>query len=235
MSLITIAQRVADEVGLPRPSQIATGTDQLARQMFALANSTIEELSEDDWPSLRNTHTFNTVIGQQSYSLPADFLRMSPDTAYAEAQKYRMKGSSSPADWRKSRVFGNISSKYEFLLSNFPYKFHLTPTPSVVEAMVFDYVRNVNVLDVDGVSYKQYFTTDTDTPLVPELVVRLGLKWRIKHAKGLDYSEDYNRYEASRKTQLAQMLAYGAIPVAVRHHNEIPELTDGYVPENGYG
>lgn len=75
---------------------------------------------------------------------------------------------------------------------------------------------------------------DDDTSLVPERLVRMGLKWRIKHAKGLDYSEDFNVYENARKTEYSQMLDLDDIPVSVRAV-VTTGLADPTVAENGFG
>jgi hypothetical protein len=235
VALLTSATRVADEVGLTRPTALAASSDQLARQMFALANATLEELSEKDWPILVERYEFNTVVDQAEYSLPADFKRQIADTAYLASAYYEMRGSLTPAEWERRRSgLPSYIGRYRYRVFGNPLQLHMTPAPQTVESVVLEYISNKLATDVNGAPVELY-TSDTDVSVVPEELVRMGLKWRIKHAKGLDYSEDYNRYDSACKTRMAHELNLGAMPVAQRSYADTPELGDGYVPETGFG
>lgn len=235
MTLLTVAQRVADEVGLPRPSAVATGTDQLSRQMFALANAVLEELGEINWPVLEIPYQFNTVAGQSQYALPNDFDREVSDTAYLSTLYYELRGSLTPAEWHRRRSgLPSYTGRYRYRTFGNPLKINITPVPQTVETVTLEYVTTNYAKDTNGVAIPLY-SADNDVSLMPEELVRMGLKWRIKHAKGLDYSEDYNKYERTRKTLFAQQLNLGSVPVAQRTLADTPELGGGYVPEVGYG
>jgi hypothetical protein len=235
MSLLTISIQVADSVGLPRPSAVASSTDQLPRQMLALANETLEELCEMDWPLLEVTHTFNTVANQDTYALPANFNRIVTDSAYVASQYYALRGSLSSADWYRNRnSLPSQIGRYKFRIFGNPLSIVLTPKPMTVENIVLEYVTSNRVKDTGG-NFAQNYTADTDVSIIPESVVRKGLKWRIKHAKGLDYSEDFNDYEITKQRVFAQQLAAGSMPVAFRNMIDVPELPNGFVPEFGYG
>jgi hypothetical protein len=62
----------------------------------------------------------------------------------------------------------------------------------------------------------------------------MGLKWRIKHAKGLEFSADLAEYEAVVAREFAAALAQPALGVGFSRHSDGP-LTQGYTPENGFG
>jgi hypothetical protein len=57
---------------------------------------------------------------------------------------------------------------------------------------------------VDGTTYKQYFTLDTDTFLVPEELCIAGLRWRWKKEKGFEYAEDFRSYEMQVKDAMSR-------------------------------
>lgn len=235
MSLLSIAKRVTDEVGLPTPSAVATGTDQLARQLFALANATLEELGRMNWPCLQPSYEFTTVINQESYPVPPDFKRFVTDTAWLSTLYYQMRGSLTAAEWTQRRNgLPSLAGRYRFRAFGDPFQISITPVPQLVETVVMEYVTTYLAKDVDGIPLPLY-ESDSDVARVPEELVRMGLKWRIKHAKGLDYSEDYNKYEENKAILLAQQLNLGSVAVAYRWNAETPELGDGYVPEQGYG
>jgi hypothetical protein len=83
MSLLTIAQNVADFTGFERPSTVVGNTDPIARQLFAFINREGKQLMRsNNWPVLLKEHTFNTVNGTQSYDLPTDYDRSVGSTMY---------------------------------------------------------------------------------------------------------------------------------------------------------
>lgn len=235
MSLLNIATSVADAVGLPRPSAIASSTDQLARQMFALANEVLEDLHYLDWPILEIPYSFNTVIGQESYNLPTDWERSINDTAYIASQYYNMRGSLTSNDWQRNKnALPSQIGRYKYKIYGNPLKIYIHPVPMTVETIVLEYITSNKAQNTVGTFIPQ-FAADTDTPIVPESLVRKGLKWKIKHAKGMEYGEDFNDYERSKQTLFAQQLDIGAIPVALRRMIDIPEVPNGYIPEFGFG
>lgn len=236
MSLLTICQDVADVIGLTRPAAIITGTDQLSRQMLGLAKETLEELCFMDWPVLEITYSFNTIANQASYALPSDFRREVGDTVYAASQYYGVRGSLTASDWARQR--GSLPDfwRYKFRIFGYPRVLQISPTPQVVENFILEYQTENRVVQTSG-TLKSTFFDDTDTPLVPEDLVKRGLKWRVRRAKGLDYSEEFDDYELARSQRLSQALSLGSMPVANRSPFDGTEigLVGGYVPETGFG
>lgn len=238
MTLLSVAQRVADEVGLPRPTSVASSSDQLSRQMLALANATLEELGRLNWPELETAHSFPTVIGQVPYSTPADYARFATDTAYISTQYYMVRGALSAREWALRRNgMSSLTGWARYRVFGYPPKIQFVPAPTTVQTVVIEYISKYLVLDVDGVTRKQWYVLDTDTCVLSEELVRLGLKWRIKHAKGLEYSEDYNAYRERISTTLAEGLNLGSTPVAFRSPFGDDSYNMGfpYVPDTGYG
>jgi hypothetical protein len=234
MTLISTIQRVADAVGLPRPAS-TTSQDQLARQMLALANEVIEDLADMEWPVLQAEYQFPTVVNQEAYALPANFKEFIRETAYNASVYYNIRGGITPAEWQlnKQRLL-QPTGRFKMRIMGDPPMMHIVPLPQVVENIVYEYKTNSLVRDESG-TLKQLFTQDNDTARVPEEVVRKGIKWKIKHAKGLDYAEDYNDYQATKSTLLAKAMQLGSVPVSNRYYADIPELGEGYVPQTGYG
>jgi hypothetical protein len=226
---------VADEVGLPRPNAVATGTAQLERQMFALANTTLKEMGRYNWPMLQTVFEFPTVIGQETYAVPADLKRFITDTAYVASLYYQMRGSLTGAEWEKRRnQLPSAAGRYRYRVFGSPYMINIQPIPQLVEQIVMEYFSSFLALDGSNIPIPLY-GNDADMPRMPEEIVQLGVKWRIKHAKGLDYSQDFNEYYAELRKVLAQRLGLGSVAVAYRWNAETPELGDGYIPEQGFG
>lgn len=235
MSLISICQETADVIGLTRPAAIISGTDALARQMLGFCKETLEELSIMDWPTLQVGYSFPTVAAQAAYALPADFGREIGDSVFGQARYSQLRGSLTPADWARQRNVLPGLGFYRFRIFGNPLKINLTPTPQGVENVVFEYQSLNRVVTVATGAFKSSYTDDTDVSVVPEDLVKKGLKWRVRRAKGLDYSEEFDDYEMTRTQRLAQALQLGSMPVAYRSPYSDDGLPMGYVPENGYG
>lgn len=234
MSLLSICRDVADVIGLTRPAAIMTGPDQLSRQMLGFAKETLEELGFMDWPILEVAYSFNTVVSQSQYALPVDFGRAITDTMYAASRYEQLRGSLTPGDWARQRNNTPELGRFRFRIFGNPQMLNISPTPTVVEAFVMEYQTINRVTQVGGAFQSTYFSDD-DVSLVPEDLMKKGLKWRLRRAKGLDYSEEFDDYETARTSRLAQQLAFGSIPISNRSPYDTYEPGSMYVRENGYG
>lgn len=71
---------------------------------------------------------------------------------------------------------------------------YITPPPTAGQTLAFPYMSKNWVRPVSG-SDKAAFTLDTDTALIPERLITLGIIWRYKASKGFDYAEAMATYE----------------------------------------
>lgn len=235
MSLLSICQDTADVIGLTRPTAIVTGTDQLSRQMLGYAKKTLEELSIMDWPVLEVPYSFNTVADQSAYALPSDFYREAGDTVFGKARYSQLRGSLTPGDWARQRNILPALGFYRFRIFGNPPQLNLNPTPTVAEEIVFEY-QSLNRVYTLGGGFSVTFEDDTDVPVVPEHLVKLGLEWRMRRTKGMDYTEEFNDYEMKRAQVLGQKLQMGSMAVAYKGPYDGEDyIGRGYVPETGYG
>jgi hypothetical protein len=235
MTLLSTAQRACDVAGLPRPAALLSSTDPFNRQVLALAIEVLDELCLMNWPILNVPYTFNTVANQSQYDLPEDFKREMGDTMYAASQYTQLRGSLTPADWARQRdTLQAQYGRYRYRIFGLPLKINVSPTPTAVEALTFEYQTTYKVQQADT-TYKNTFFADSDVPLVDEDLFYSGLKWRLRRVKGLDYSEEFNEYEVDKAKRLAQALQLGSMPVSYRYPYDVPDGLGFYIPENGYG
>lgn len=236
MSLLSIAQSVCDEIGLPRPNTIASNSDQLARQLFSLANKELRELSKGhDWPALVRENTFNTVALQQDYNGPADFRRLVAGTAFRSTDYWQLRGSLTPQEWQR-RKSGLLQEIYHvsFRLYEKPMRIRLLPVPASVEAYVYEYLTSYFAYSSAGAAQAGY-VLDDDVSAVDEDLVQLGLMWRLKLAKGLEYAEDRNEYDLAVPREYSKATASDPIRISERPLRANPEITEGFVRGDGYG
>lgn len=239
MSLSSVCTNVLRETGFSVPSAFAASTDAQAQQLVAIANTELEFLSEEyDWPHLETEYTFDTVVDQNEYAMPSDFRKLVSDTLYDTTEYYRIKGSVDASTFMLLK-HGNIGTlpKTRFRTiydADGDPKISLVATPNTVRSLVMLYQRNTFARSAAGAA-KTSYTADDDVSAVPENLIKLGVKWRFRRAKGLDYSAELAEYNARVQTQLAKYRNSGSIQVGGNEYLEDYGLTSGYVPENGFG
>jgi hypothetical protein len=202
VSLLTACQAVVKETGIgDSPATIISNTDPAAVQLNALAERCAKRIAKMNWQRMIREQTITTVASTEEYALPSDWARYIGETAWDSTSYWQMRGAITPQAWQalKRGIVTLVTARKQFRLRG--NKVLVIPTPSAVETLIIEYVRNTPWVAVDGTTYRAAATVDTDTTVFPENLLELDLKWRYKHAKGLDYTEDFN--EAEREISLA--------------------------------
>jgi hypothetical protein len=214
MSLFSIVKSVMDGNGWPGPIQsVASSQDQNMRQSMALANKALQHTSfKKDWPVLVREHRFNAVIGQEGYTLPEDFHHLVAPSAVNAAQYYQLKGSLSPIQWYRMALKGSINWATGFRIDPYGNKFNVAPLPTGTDELVFMYVTKNIAKDSSGTPIPR-FTQDSDEPLVDEDLVELGLTWRWRQKKGLDFTAEMAEYNGTLNTRFAQFYGAGEMSI----------------------
>jgi hypothetical protein len=156
------------------------------------------------------------------------------ETIFDSTRYYQMRGSLSAGEWQRTKALnlGTLSTARVRIYGN-PLKLNILPTPVSVENVVFEYMTKNFAAHADNSETLRY-SADNDVALIDEALIRMGLKWRIKHAKGLEFSVDLAEYEAVVAREFAAALAQPALGVGFSRMDDGP-LTQGYTPENGFG
>lgn len=236
MSLLTIAQAVAEEVGVNPPSSIIGNNDRTAKQLLRFINREGKILAKHPWTALQKEHTFTTVASQAAYALPDDFEYMISDTAWDRDNYWRMRGGLSAQQWQvyKSGLVANTATRRRFRIKVTAgvRQFYVDPTPSDTADLVFEYVSNAWCTSSDGATFRTAMTGDTDVAILSEELIELGAIWRYLNRKGLQYAEERAEYDR----QVEQMLARDRAPgvVTLGSPPNIPEWRMN-VPEGNFG
>lgn len=202
MSLLTSCQSVVKETGIgSSPATIISNTDPTAVQLNAIAERSAQYLMRWNWQALIREHTITTAASTETYALPSDWARYISETAWDATNYWQMRGQLTPQLWQayKRGIVTLVSARKMFRLrGNLVY---IIPTPTAVNSLIIEYLRNTPWTDSTGATYRVAATVDTDKTVFPEHLLILDMKWRWKHAKGLDYSED--RDESDREIERA--------------------------------
>lgn len=239
MTLISICNDVLKEVGWPTYSSIASSSDGTAQQIFSIANTELRQLSlAKRWPHLDVEYAFSTVVGQAVYPWPDDFDAVAFGGVFDASEYYQVRGSMNFEDWARLK-YGNLSSlSYQKFRTGYATdgtpQIEITPTPDSVRNLIALYHTNEYARQSDGTSVVGY-TADSDTSKVPEDIVELGIKWRFRRAKGLDFSAELVEYNTSLMSRFNRYKASQDILIGQRETYDHYGITDGYIPDNGFG
>ena len=197
MALLQVIQRFCERQNLNSPATVYGTTDPQISQLKALLEEEGNDLAKrGDWNELTFEATHTTVATESQGAITTiasnGFRNIKNETIWDRTLKLPL-GVLSDVEWQAQKGFSTTSPRYVvrirggLLLAN--------PTPTSGNTWAFEYVSKNWILGADGTTYKQFFTLDTDTLLLPEELLTLGLRWRFKKEKGFDYAEDFRTYE----------------------------------------
>ncbi len=238
-TLLQIVQAAVDELGsITRPTAVVGSSDQQIQQLLALANREGKELSAREgvaggWPQLRKEYTITTADGTAAYDFPTDLQYFMNTTAWDRSQKWPVDGPVSPQTWQvlKSGSVGSVGPRTRFRIM--AGQIYFDPTPTSVRTIVLEYYSDT-WCQSNAASAQRLWLADTDTPLLPDDCFILGLQWRFRKAKGLDYQEDFNAYEDFVNSKLSRA---GMAPI-LDMTSPLPGLRlidNDNIPDSGYG
>ncbi len=197
MSLLTTVQRFCRRNNITVPDTvIGTANDQVA-QIYSLLEEEGNDLAgRGNWQSmvLEAVHTTLAAESQGSMGDIAD-----EGYRYVKNQTIWDRTENLPvividdADWQAEKGFASTSPRYRARIRT--NELIVTPVPPAGNVWAFEYGTWNWIGDEFGSNTKQYFTADTDEFVLPEPILLMGLRWRWKKEKGMEYAEDFNTYE----------------------------------------
>ncbi|MGY3527281.1 hypothetical protein ACVISU_000049 [Bradyrhizobium sp. USDA 4452] len=198
MSILSCLQQAMPLCGLPAPAQAVSSTDPNVQKFVQLAQDIGDELRERFF--WRNLNIAGQITGDGSttlFTLPGDWAELSAGQQFFSSlyptlpiygpvtneQLAQMKSAPSFPTRPVWRIIGGV--------------LELWPAIGSGEIITFNYYSTNWVSNATGLQRQPTFLLDSDFSMIDELVLRRGLVWRWKQSKGLDYAEDFRRYEMS--------------------------------------
>jgi hypothetical protein len=207
MTMLSIVQHHLRRTGLPYTTAVYGSTDPQVLQVMALLEEEGNDLAvRHDWQALtlEASHTSLATEDQGAISTIASngFRHIKNETIWDRTNSLPIVGPLDDKDWQAIKGLTSTGARYRYRIRG--GKLLITPTPTAGYSWYFEYVSKYWILGADGTTYKQYFTLDTDTLLLPEELLIAGLRWRWKKEKGLDYAEDFRTYETQVKDAIGR-------------------------------
>lgn len=195
MSLLSMMSTVARRVGIPTPTVVAAATDATVLQLLEYAQEEGRQLARyGDWRVLRKEKTFTTVAAetQTDTPIPTDLGGFINGTLWNRSRRERMRGPATPQDWQAWK------SQATFPLEGVIYlrgtSLLIQPTPEAGETVAYEY-RSSYWCQSSGGTAQEAWAADTDTGILSERLMGLGIIWRFKQGRGMDWQADFSKYE----------------------------------------
>lgn len=202
MSLLTIIQSVCKRTGVPSPTAVIGNTDVQIMQLLTLLEESGDDLARrGSWPALtfEATHTTTAAENQGAMTTIASngFNYIKNQTIWDRTDRLPVLGPVDGQDWQALKAVVVTGPRYQFRIRG--GNLLVNPAPSAGHTWAFEYVTKNWILGANLTTYKSSFTLDTDTVLLPEPLIVLGLRWQWMREKGLEYSELFRSYEMQLK------------------------------------
>jgi hypothetical protein len=198
MTLLTICQDAANEIGIPSPSAVIGSVDTTVIQLLAAANREGKNLvSGYDWQVLIKEETHTTIATESQgtmTAIAADFDRFSNDTMWNRTTNRKFYGPLNNTEWQTLKgIVVNGVTNYFRIRGNLLL---LNPVPTVGQTLVFEYIGK-NWVDTtgDGAADAVAYAADSNTTVLDENLVTLGVIWRFLKQKGLPYDNQFQEYQ----------------------------------------
>lgn len=173
------------------------------------------------------------IFGQDAYSLPNDFSFFIGDTWWDRSYRWQLAGPVSPQEWQqlKSGLSPVGPRRYFRVIGN---KLYLHPAPSVTgNTLVFEYYSNAWCQSVAAAALNTW-SADTDYYNFDDDAFILGLKWRFKASKGLDYAQEKADYATVCERLLARNGGNRNLMTNAQSR-DLRLLSANQIPDTGYG
>lgn len=187
-----IVTGLASTSGLSTSYSVASGTG-IASNARIVSVDSATQVTLDQACTASGTGT-TIIFGKDAYSLPNDFSYFQQLTWWDRTYRWQMQGPLSAQEWQvlKSGLSPIGPRRFFRVIGN---KFYLHPAPSVTgDTLVFEYYSNAWCQSNAAVAQSTW-TADTDYYSLDDDAFILGLKWRYKAAKGLDYAQEKRDYD----------------------------------------
>jgi hypothetical protein len=206
VATVTTGNMVANS---PIVTNIASGTAALTAQDWQVIGAGIPvaariksvDSSSQVTMTMENANTTNLTntaitFAQDTYPLPLGIDWFNNRTFWDRTNRWELIGPDSPQidQWHRSGIVATGPRRHYRILPGINTSTGATQDmiriwPSPVEIanplqLVFEYLSEFAVAKSGGTTYAQYFTTDTDTCLLDENAITMGIKWMFWEVKG---------------------------------------------------
>lgn len=200
MTLLTIIEGAADEIGIERPATVISNTDPQVRQLLRAASQEGKHLaSVYDWEILQKEGSVTTAAQESQgvmTTIASDFDRFSNDTMWNRTTSEKIYGPLTDVQWQreKSDVTSGVTNWFRIRGGTLLF----TPNPAASQSVKFEYFSK-NWVDLNSgatpaVADGSAFNNDANTVVFDEELMTLGVTFRWLQGRGLDFATSFSHY-----------------------------------------
>lgn len=214
MTVLSACQSAAVRLIGRKPQTVFSSTEQTVVEIADLVTEVaVDIMKGHDWQALTKIYQIAGDGSATSYPLPGDYDRMVLGQGVSDANSWFWNYTQVPDldTWMKIQngfYLGVVAPGWWMLLQG---AFQFQPAPAVGATASVPYISKNFGLDKEGTPISA-FAADTDTFLLDERLLTLGLIWRWRAQKRLEYAEDMQTYEIA----LSQAQARDKGPLVIR-------------------
>lgn len=195
MAILSAMQSAAIRLLGQRPGAFFGGTGTFEMEIADLVNEVaIDVAKHQDWQGLTKFATITGDGTETAFALPTDYDRMLQNSRLQDVQAWF---------WGYDRVMDLNAFTYLansgwgpapgvwVMLQN---EIRFAPAPAASSSATYPYISTGYAIDAGTQATKAAFTSDTDTFLLPERLLTLGLIWRWRENKKFDATGDQENF-----------------------------------------
>jgi hypothetical protein len=226
MSLLSMVQDSASQLGLRQPAFVVGSTDLTSQILLRFANQAGKELMRyHDWQALIvEVSATTTAAVIQTGLLPSDdYDRMcyNPEV-WNRTDNLRYTGPTPQRVWQQLQtgVAGGVVGWWRIIGG----ELNLYPAPEAGKIVAFEYISKRWARSAGG-DAQSIFMADTDTTVLDEDLLVLEMVWRFRHSKGFaQYAEDMATCEREKEKAASRDRGTGRIrPESTRNTDWPPQ------------
>src|SRR6185369_16934388 len=209
MTILSVARDAAVLLNRVQPSSLFTTTDPFAAELLLAAKTTAESLvkEEHEWRALTLMATLAGDASTTIFPLATNTTGFERLIKGAKLHSLRFKDATFRAakdldEWLFLKDSLLVGSPGNWVILNKAVQI-FPPMPADDTARFFYISNYYAIAGADGVTPQASFLADTDTFALDERLLRLGIVWRWRANKRMEYAEDLKDYE------IAKMAAMG--------------------------
>ncbi len=197
MTMLSIIQDHCRLHTLAVPSSVIGSTDTTTNQLFAIVKELLDDMVEESKFNVTTTEaTFTTTAAMDQGAMetlaPNGYQWAINETFFDRTLARPLYGPLNEVEWQQIQALPDPGPFYKFRIRGNRLLMHPTPT-APFSTIAFEYMSNWCVTSAAG-TLKAALTADDDLFVFPEKIIRKGMTFYWKRAKGLPYQADETQY-----------------------------------------
>lgn len=191
MSILTACQTAGLRIKGEEPGSLFSSPTKFASELANLANEVVADILErHDWRRLAKTHTITGDGSDTAFNLPSDYDRMPLNAKlYASSSQTPLTPIRDTDQLVQFQIDPVVADPGCWGI--FGGQLHILPALGSGSTVKFAYQSNLSIANAT----KSAFTVDADTFDLDERLLTLGVIWRWRAQKRLEYGEDLQNFE----------------------------------------